>query len=204
MKKFGQVPLELQSHDANMGGVFSCADLAHLMGVPYGSTLQARIASLVDRGYLKKARKGWYFTPSAKLEVLACRILPDAYISLTGALVRRGLVGTNPEGLLDLVVSRGRSGTIQTELGVVRVHLQTPGTHFGFEYQDGIPVAIPEKAVIDCCYFHLRGTRLPFRLESDLDWQALNSGEMRRILEKYKNPKFKRFVYNLMESADGH
>jgi hypothetical protein len=203
MKYSGVLPNELQRYDESMGGVFSHADLAHLMGAPFGSTLQARIAALVKRGYLQKAQRGWYYSGTAKLDVLACRIKPGAYISLTRALVKRGLVGTNPQGIVDLVVSRGRPQIIRTGLGVIRIHRQTPDAHFGFEDLEGIPVATAEKAVIDCCYFHLRGARFPFQLEADINWGTLNPGKIRQILEAYKNPKFKTFVINLLETSHG-
>lgn len=202
MKKANTIPIEIRRHEESMGGVFSHADLAHLMGVPFGSTLQARIRSLQRNGYLIKAKRGWYHTPLAKLEILACRLHPDAYLSLTSALVRRAMVGTNPHGQIDLVAKIGRPGILETALGQIRVHVQNPGLHFGFEFLEGLPVAKPEKAFIDCCYFHMRGARFPFHIHADLDWSQIDPAKVKAMLQAYANPKFVSYVLALLKEPE--
>lgn len=203
MKNVSQLPKELKRHEEAMSGIFSHADLAHLMGVSYGSTLQHRISVLVKNGYLHKAQRGWYYTPEATLENLALRLNPNGYVSLTSALARRGVIGTKPSGVVELVTNQGRPGEIHTLLGEIRVHVHKPELHFGFEQVKGRPLATPEKALIDCCYFHLRGIRLPFQLSSDVNWGLLNRVRVEEILQSYQNPKFCKFVNNLLEDAYG-
>ncbi len=131
------------------------------------------------------------------------RLNPHGYVSLTSALARRGVIGTKPSGVVELVTHKGRPGEMNTSLGVIRVHVHKRVLHFGFEQVKGMPLATPEKGVIDCCYFHLRGVRLPFQFSSDVNWGLLNRGTIEEMLLPYQNPKFCKFVSNLLEDAYG-
>lgn len=186
-----------------MSGVFSYSDLAHLMGVPFGSTLQHRISSLIQNGYLLKVQRGWYITPHAALEDVAVRLKPGGYVSFTSALARRGVIGTKPFGVLDMMNKQGRPGELKTPIGVIRHHVQKPEFHFGFEDVNGLPLATAEKAFIDCCAIYLRGARLPFQLSADVNWHLLDRSTIQEMLCVYRNPKFTKFVRNLMEQAYG-
>lgn len=187
-----------------MSGVFSYSDLAHLMGGPFGSTLQHRIRSLIENGYLLKVQRGWFVTPEATLEDVAVRLKPGGYVSLTSALARRGLIGTKPFGILELMNKQGRPGELTTPIGVIRHHVHKPEFHFGFEDVNGLPLATSEKAFIDCCAVHLRGVRLPFQLSTDINWQLLDRAKVQEMLSRYRNPKFIKFVSNMMEEAYGN
>lgn len=201
MKSVSDGPKLLQECENQMGGVITQRDLANLMGLSRGSTLQARIARLIESGYLYRAKRGFYHTPAAKLETLAVRMFPQGYLSLGTAMSRRGLIGTRPQRVVDMLIPGGRPGEIETELGVIRVHIHKPAYHFGFSYENLIPIALSEKAWVDCCYFHLRGLALPFNLQADVAWQHLEFRRIQEILHRYKNARFIRYVENILESV---
>lgn len=201
MKNVQQSPRLLQEYEDQLGGVFTQRDLANLMGLSPGSTLQARIVRLVESGYLSRAKRGFYHTHTAKLEALAIRMFPQGYFSLGTAMSYRGLIGTRPQKVVDLLVPGERSGELKTDLGRIRVHVHQEAYHFGFSYENDLPMALPEKAWIDCCYFHLRGVALPFHLQADVAWQNLDLKRVREILGRYQNPRFIRFVENTLEAC---
>jgi hypothetical protein len=200
MKKVAQLPRLLREMEDQMGGVFTQRDLAHLMSMPIGRSLQARLAGLVEHGYLFRAQRGVYHTENARLEVLATRLGGEvSYLSLSAAMAHRGLVGTRPDGLVDVLAPEGRPRTLSTALGYIRIHVQRPELHFGFERSDGVAWALPEKAWIDSCYFHMRGLSLPFRLREDVALDLLDRERILENLSLYRNPKFIQFVRNLLE-----
>ena len=201
MKDIMQVPKLLREMEDQVGGVFSQRDLAHVMGIPRGRTLQARLAGLVRNGYLFRLQKGLYYTETAGLEVLASRMAGEGYVSLAMAMAERGLVGTRPERVVDFLVPQGRSREVETRLGLIRIHVQQPDYHFGFSVSGTVPMANPEKAWIDCCYFHLRGVVMPFHLREDVAWHLLDRERLVQGLARYRNPRFVRFARNLMEGT---
>ena len=72
---------------------------------------------------------------------------------------------------------------------------------FGFEVIDGVRWALPEKAVLDTLYFHLRGRRFTFDIYSDVAYHRLDRGRLEEFLSHYRNPKFGAFVHNVLEAA---
>lgn len=201
MKKRIFIPESLDRLGESLGGVFTQMDLAHMMGVPPGSTLQSRLSQLIRDGFLFRAKRGVYYTNRARLDVLGLRIAKQGYVSLATAMAHYGLVGTSPRRVVDILSSQGRPQQIETTLGLVRIHVQSEAVHFGYLQENDVCIASPEKAWIDCCYYHLRGVAIPFHLHADVEWSLLDKTVLLEMLSKYQNPKFVRFAQNLLEEG---
>ena len=183
-----------------MRGVFRSTDLAHLFGNEKGSTLGKRIRYLIDRGDLERVQRGLFISKDASLEEIAARMYPEGYLSLTTALSRHGMIGTRPLRTVDILTPRPRPKEQVTSLGTIMMHVQKKAYHVGYIPKDGVNVATPEKAFIDTCYFHLRKVRFPFSVGSDLHVAKLDLDRVEDMLKRYRNPRFVRFVLNLLES----
>ncbi|MHC4873169.1 MAG: hypothetical protein ACYTFY_15105, partial [Planctomycetota bacterium] len=60
----------------------------------------------------------------------------------------------------------------------------------------GVKKAQPEKAFLDCLYYYQSGKKYFFNIFEDINISLLNEKRLFSFLKKYKNPKFRRFVYD--------
>lgn len=65
---------------------------------------------------------------------------------------------------------------------------------FGFEYRNGVRMALPEKALLDTLYFYQHGARFFFDVFSDVNIAMFDQSRLDRFLANYKNPRFKAFA----------
>ena len=133
------------------------------------------------------------------LPTLSQRLAPASAVSFATVLARELLIGSVPERQL-MATCPGKRSERYEGLGVEIVHLRVAeGLDFGFTIERGVRFALPEKAVLDVLYFHLRGRRYPFDIYSDIDFSRLDRARLDEFLERYRNPKFVSFVRGLLE-----
>lgn len=90
------------------------------------------------------------------------------YISLQSALYRHGMISQIPQVVY--AVSPARTRRWNTPLGVVSIHHIDPEWFMGYELlKDNIPMAVPEKALLDALYLSPTRNRL-FQVLPELEW----------------------------------
>ena len=109
------------------------------------------------------------------------RGLPVGYVSFLSALVYRGVM---VEGVTSVqVASLDRAGQVDVGVMPVEYHLLPRDLWFGYQEEvfegERVPVAIPEKALLDWCWLaEERG--LDPRLD-EMEWSVLDLGRLDRL-----------------------
>jgi len=189
----------LATHAPLMGGVFSTSDLRALFDEGRSVALKRRIDALVAEELLARFCRGFYTTPQYAPAVLAARLNPTAYLSLGSILARELMIGAVPLKTVQCVKT-GPSRAYESEaLSVVCLGLRRE-LFFGFRVEDGLRVALPEKALLDTLYFHQHGHRFSFDIYSDIDLSRVNSKRLAQFLDRYRNPRFVRFARDYVDA----
>lgn len=184
----------IQDYSQTLDGVFTIPDLKVLFGGQSEAALYKKLAAFVREGVLIKVKRGIYAVPSASLAVISSRISPDSYISTGTVLARALVIGTIPERRVQ-AVKAGWPRTYKCELGTIEHLSIKPELYFGFENENGVKYACPEKAFLDACYFRLKGRRLSFDLGEDVNLDVLDKKKLKRYLRTY-DTTFAAYVRN--------
>jgi len=177
-----------------MGGVFSAADLASVIGGGADLYNQRMIGRLVRAGIISRVLKGLYATKNCDLWTLSARVSEYSYVSMDSSLARHGLTGSVPQRSLS-VVYNGRKRTVSAPSGSVHFYSISPEFYFGFsKLTSGVNMADPEKAFIDLLYFYVKGARFLIDPLKDVNVERLDKKKLFAYLKKHKNPKFIKFV----------
>jgi hypothetical protein len=183
---------------AQQRGVLSKADLQTALAEPHPAAFVRRAAALERTGALRRFVRGWYVGAEFDLPTLSQRLAPDSTVSCHTVLARDLIIGARSERQL-IATKTGRARTYRgLDHEIVHLHL-APHLDFGHRLIDGVRYALPEKAVLDVLYFHLRGRRQPFDLHSDLDLSRFDRALLERFLSRYRNPKFRVFAERILE-----
>jgi len=174
----------IQEYAPVLDGVFTMPDLKVLFGSVSEAALYKKLAALVGEGILVKVKRGIYAVPSASLAVISSRICPDSYISTGTVLARTLAIGSIPERRVQ-AVKVGWPRTYKCEIGTIEHLSIKPELYFGFENENGVRYATPEKAFLDACYFRLKGRRLSFDLGEDINLEILDKNNLKRYLKAY-------------------
>jgi predicted transcriptional regulator of viral defense system len=135
---------------------YSIADLEKVTGLSKDS-LYVTIKRLVDRGILERIGKGIYrlFIAKPSIEKIAASLYIPNYLSFESALLRYGILNLVPYSLTFATTKKTKRLTVEgrdIEFRQIKKEL-----FWGFEMQDGIYVAKPEKAFLDLVYLASRG-----------------------------------------------
>lgn len=112
---------------------------------------------LVRAGIVERPLPGWYRNPFGRgsPEKLAMLLRPPSYLSLEYALSRTGIL-SQTVFLLTAVTTRG-TYTCRSTTHLLEFHHLAPRFFHGFEWEDDVAVALPEKALLD--FVHLDAAR---------------------------------------------
>jgi predicted transcriptional regulator of viral defense system len=152
---------------------------------------------LAKSGLTTRLRRGlWAFGRVDVLEAVERLCEPDVgYVSLLTALRIREMIDQIPG--MTYVATTGRARRLSTPLGVYSFHHVDPVFYGGFERVRGVPIATPEKALVDT--FYLSGAKIrdfaalpeleipaAFSKKRALEWaRRIRSGRIReRVREK--------------------
>ncbi len=133
--------------------LFTLRDMAALADEPRTAAAMTLVRA-AKKGLVGRVGNLWInlMDPPELLEV-ALALPSPSYLSFESALYHRGVLSQSPRGELTLATT-GRSRSLQTPLGSIRmIHLK-PSLFFGFDERRG---AFPEKAWLDLLY--LRGRK---------------------------------------------
>ncbi len=198
--KILSIPLaeKISRFSADMGGVFTFADLWNLIGLNSADRTVKIVNRLIREGVLFKVQRGICVTKDADLWVLACRLKQNVCISMDSVLSKNGLIGTIPERSVSLTYP-GNTQTLKTPVGRIRFFKIKKELIFGtLRGPNGIIVADNEKAYLDLLYYYNKGGQFVADPLKDVSLWKLDLKKVKRYLRSYKNPKFRKFVEGLI------
>jgi hypothetical protein len=190
---------ELIQWAEELDGVFTLPDLKVALNQSSEVTLYRRLRELTSSGALIKIKRGIYSTPTASLSTISSRIEPQSYISTGTILSSRAIIGSIPARRVQ-AVKVGRPRTFTCELGTIEYLSIQPKLFMGYTEDAGIKRATAEKAFLDACYFHYKGKRFSFDIETDINREALDMALIDAYLKNYDQ----RFItfYNRIWKTD--
>lgn len=189
-----QIAQEIGRLGTQMGGVFSSSDLANIIGG--GSDLKNARAMrrLVRGGIVLRVRRGIYIVPGCDPWVLASRLAPRSYVTMESVLVKEGLIGTVPSGVVS-AAQAARPRIFEAARVRIIIHSISKELLFGIErLPSGVRAADPEKAFLDLLYFYQKGARFPIDPLRDVRTEPLNRKRLQGYLKRYRNPNFVAFA----------
>jgi hypothetical protein len=183
----------IRKHQEVMAGVFTLADLAVLMDEPHKTALYRRIKRLQEENILRRFARGAYITAVFSPQILSRKLRENSCISFGNVLAEARVIGSTPQYQID-AISPGKSAIFSHDDITIRYFGVADHLVFGFEYRNGVRMALPEKALLDTLYFYQHGARLFFDVFSDVNVSMLDQRRLHSFLASYRNPKFKAFA----------
>ena len=169
---------------------FTVTDLEKILRLPRAS-LYVTLTRLVQAGMLVRLRKNMYklaFAPTHR-EKAANELYFPSYLSFESALSKYGILSQIPF-TLTFVTTRPSRKIVLENVQVEYRHLKRD-LFFGYVLENGIYLALPEKALLDELYLVSRGkTTIDI---AELDLREINVAR----LEEYAK-KFPRYVAPLV------
>lgn len=170
---------------------FTVTDLGKILRLPRAS-LYVTLTRLVQAGMLVRLRKNMYkpaFTPTHS-EKAANELYFPSYLSFESALSKYGILSQIPY-TLTFATTRPTKNIVLENTPVEYRHLKRD-LFFGYVLENGIYIALPEKALLDELYLVSRG-KATLALE-ELDLREINVARLEEYVEK-----FPRYVTPLVE-----
>ncbi len=187
-----------RSLNAAGGGVYSTSDLAVLLERPHPSRLNEAIHALLRDRVLLRVRRGLYADRLSgyEPEIVGQRWLKPSYLSTETALDRHRLCETGIVAytyVTTRLIARREHATrtLESHRFVYR-HLARH-LFFGYQTEDGVLVADPEKATLDFLYFIYKKQRSVLSPE-DIDFARLRPQRYQHYLKAYRQRGFKNFA----------
>ena len=189
----------LKASKKSMRGVFDDSDLSNLFSDLHKNQLYRRIKSLTENGYLMRFCRGLYVAEEFDLEVVSQKLSETSYISFGSVLAEHLAIGSIPEFQIEAVKS-GKTRTYSFDKYKIKQYGTKTSLDFGVTRVDGVRKADLERAILDCLYFHLHGTKFYFDIYSDINWDKVDKKKLMTYLSSnYKNEKFISFVKGIIE-----
>ena len=195
MKKTLENAQKLLEFAPKVGGVFSLSELSALFDISSQQMLWIKIKQFEEADLLKRYSRGIYVTQGFDPMILSAKVRTDSYVSFGSALAFYKLIGTESPYLVSCVVPSKASeyeGTVNLSYSQMSRNL-----FFGTKIlENGVRIAIAEKAVLDTLYFYQHKKTFYFNVFQDINFSALSKETMNSYLKQYANPRFKAFVRN--------
>jgi len=142
--------------------LFTHYDVADALGIKPGSA-EVVCSRYVKKGLLTRLKRGLYSRTETlgtmdqiNLFRIANMLQVPSYISLMTALSYYGIIFNKSKGILESI---SLQRTINFDAGGLsfRYTKVRPELYGNFSEQDGVYIALPEKAILDCLYLTSRG-----------------------------------------------
>ena len=187
----------LLNFSAEVGGVFSLAELSSLFNITNQQTLWGLIKQFEETAILTRFCRGIYITKNFDSQVLFSKVRGDAYISLGSALAYHRVIGTESPYLISgVVLGKACEFTGKINISYSRI---SKDLFFGFStLPNGAKIADPEKAFLDTLYFYQHGKTYYFNIFQDINTSLLSDKKIISYLAQFKNQKFQTFVRNYL------
>jgi predicted transcriptional regulator of viral defense system len=173
------------------GGCLTVADLVTALAEERQSSLQSLLRPLLQAGKLQRVKRGLYIWDGADARSVVARICPDATLSFGTVLAAHLLIGIVPQRHFQFTGSC-RDQSILCPDWKASLHRLAPHLQFGWTADaQGLRTADPEKAVLDCLFYHQKGFPFSFDLETDIDRAGLSRDRFVEYVRHYPNPRFR-------------
>ncbi|MDI6779553.1 MAG: hypothetical protein QME25_05085 [Bacteroidota bacterium] len=176
---------------------YTIADLKKITRLPLNS-LYVTLARLVKNKSLIRLTSGVYIASENydKIAIIANTLYQPSYLSFESALSRYGVLSQIPFSLSFATTKK----SLRRKLADVSIEYRKiqPPLFFGYEKQESLYIATPEKALLDTLYLVSFG-KLIIDLQQ-LDLKEINLREIKRLAIKYpdRTQQFvKRFLSKL-------
>lgn len=132
-------------------------DITKLLSIKNDNTLHKTTGRLVDAGVLTRLCKGKYLLSTAMPDEfqIANFLYAPSYISLESALNFYGILIQTPYQITSITPLRTKGLFVENREYIYN-HI-TPRFYHGYERQNNILIATPEKALADTLYFMSKG-----------------------------------------------
>ncbi len=123
-------------------------------------TLRVQLTRWAKTGILVRVAKGIYAPYGTEIDVLkiANQIYYPSYLSFESVLSRYGILSQIPYTLTFATPKRTKKMTLNdTEIEFTKL---SDKYYFGYVFENGINIASPEKALVDCLYLVSKGKRV--------------------------------------------
>lgn len=167
--------------------LFSLADFSRLFNINNRQTLYKKITRLEKQRIIKRLIKGKYlFTLNRPNHYqIANYLCQPSYITLDSALSFYGITTGFPYQIISFTPKKTRTYMVDQQ-EYLFCHI-TPKLFWGYEKQNQILLATPEKAVLDYLYFSSKGLR-QFD-QSEFDFKSVKKAELIRMARRLGNAK---------------
>ena len=138
---------------------YSVKDLERVLDMPIDS-LRGQLTRWCKKGILIRIAKGIYAPYGTEIDVLkiANQIYYPSYLSFESVLSRYGILSQIPYTLTFATPKRTKKMILNdTEIEFTKL---SDKYYFGYVFENGINIASPEKALVDCLYLVSKGKRV--------------------------------------------
>lgn len=138
---------------------YSVKDIERVLNMPIDS-LRGQLTRWCKKGVLIRITKGIYAPYGTEINVLkiANQMYYPSYLSFESVLSKYGILSQVPYTLTFATPKRTRK-MILNDVGVEFTKLSDT-YFFGYTFENGINIASPEKALVDCLYLVSKGKRI--------------------------------------------
>lgn len=138
---------------------YSVKDIERVLNMPIDS-LRGQLTRWCKKGVLIRIAKGIYAPYGTEIDVLkiANQMYYPSYLSFESVLSKYGILSQVPYTLTFATPKRTRK-MILNDVGVEFTKLSDT-YFFGYTFENGINIASPEKALVDCLYLVSKGKRI--------------------------------------------
>lgn len=145
------------------------------------ASLRVGLNRLVKQEELVRLGRGIYALPERAIdeEKLAAEIYAPSYLSLETILSRAGVLSQIPVHLTFVTANRSKKIMLGNRQ-IIYHHLQ-PALWWGYEQQNGVPAASPEKALLDAIYLSLNGYA---SVSTDWDYSRLDKKRLEQLAKR--------------------
>lgn len=140
----------------------------------------------VKKGLIHRLNRGNYINSFLYgfpgVEQVACFLRPPAYISCEWALNYHGIILQAPRvcSVVTLSTSVGKHRSVEYQGITIEFSRITPKLFEDFSFNNGVYMALPEKAILDTLYFH---RKIPAEDEIEIDGVDIKA--LMKISDKY-------------------
>jgi len=138
---------------------YSVKDLERILDIPVDN-LRKQLTRWVEKGFLIRVAKGIYAPYGTEIDVLkiANQMYYPSYLSFESVLSKYGILSQVPYTLTFATPKRSKK-MILNDVEVKFTKLSDK-YFFGYTFENGINIASPEKALVDCLYLVSKGKRV--------------------------------------------
>ena len=138
---------------------YSVKDIERVLNMPIDS-LRGQLTRWCKKGVLVRIAGGIYAPYGTEIDVLkiANQMYYPSYLSFESALSKYGILSQVPY-TLTFATPKKTKKMILNEVEVEFTKLSDK-YFFGYTFENGINIAIPEKALVDCLYLVSKGKRI--------------------------------------------